>query len=677
MSSSYHHGLRQRVLRLVAVISTVGLLLALLMFFSLGRASVESHGRQTARLLAARAADHIRTPIRRELALARKLADTPILATWARDDRNPELQKQAMEDLQRYTQHFSDGSVFFVTDKSLHYYFLDAGTPPDHDPKYTLDPGRARDTWYFNTMRHVGEYALNVNYDAVLDTTKVWINTIVRSGQRKVGLAGTGLDLGLFIEEVMDSGTPGVTVTLFDDSGRIQAHKDPSRVAVNAERAGHPERGFIASLLGTPSAWPSLQSSMASTRSRADTPLILSDPNLSPPHTVSALVLLPELSWYALVRVDTSALLNWTDFAPMAGLLIGSLLILLAALTWVLNRVVLTPLTLLTESTRQMAKGHYDPVPITSSDEFGTLAASFNEMSATVKKHTENLEHMVQERTEALEESRNTLQLQNSQILDSIEYAKAIQQTILPPEALLTAHLPDHFVIWRPRDIVGGDFYTFAETPEGWLLAVGDCTGHGVPGAFMSMAAHAALRHAMAEVSGSEPGRILKAMNRIMQSSLHREQENPAMDNGLDMGLCLYLRDSSTLRFAGARLDLFIAEKNDLRRIRGTAHSIGYRRSDPDAEFLVHDIAVGHDTVLYMLTDGITDQSGGEKGFGLGRGKLMDAVRECAHMPLQKQCLALTGRIAAHQGTHPQRDDMTMIGFCPNKTHHLNEGEKP
>ena len=670
MPPAQHHSLKQRVLRLVAVISLVGAGLTLAMFFSLGNSTMQSHARQTARLLAVDAANHIRTPIRRELALARKLADTPLLADWARDDENPKLRQQALPELHRYAQHFSGGSVFFVTAPSLHYYFLDAATPPPPAPKYTLAPDKARDVWYFNTMRHVGDYAMNVNYDAVLNTTKVWINVIVRAGDRKVGLAGTGLDLGLFIKDVVDTGTPGVSMILFDHTGKIQAHQDPLRVAINASRAGDPAYGTMSSLLGEDSAWSLLQARMTSARHAPDTPQLLSAPALSPAGTVSALVYLPELAWYGLVRVDTSALLNWTDFAPMGILLIGSLLIMLAALTWILNRVVLSPLALLTNSTRNIAAGKYEPVLISSPDEFGSLAASFNEMSATVRDHTENLENLVRERTEALEASRDTLQARNKQILDSIEYARAIQQTILPPQSQLDIHLREHFLIWRPRDIVGGDFYTFAETAGGWTLGVADCTGHGVPGAFMSMAAHAAMEHAMATVSTDNPGQIIGAMNRIMRNSLHRDAKNPALDNGLDLGLCCFCRNTGTLRFAGARMDLLVSEQGSVRRVRGTAHSIGYRRSDPDALFEVHDIPVLPDTVFYLFSDGITDQSGGKKGFGLGRKKLIQAVEECTGRPLEAQQDLLLRRLAEHQGTFSQRDDITMIGFrpCTNNT---------
>lgn len=340
---------------------------------------------------------------------------------------------------------------------------------------------------------------------------------------------------------------------------------------------------------------------------------------------------------------------------------------MLAALTWMLNRVLLSPLALLTASTRQIASGRYEPVAVTSRDEIGALGSSFNDMVATVREHTENLESLVGERTAALEASRNTLQAKNKEIMDSIEYALTIQQTILPPEELLSDALDDHFLIWRPRDLVGGDFYAFQPTDQGWLLGVIDCTGHGIPGAFMSMAAHAALQHALATVSPTDPGRVMAAMNRIIRTSLHRDDDNLAQDSGLDMALCHYFQDTGTLCFAGARMDLFIDEESRCHRVRGTGHSIGYRRSNPEAAFATHHIPAREETTFYLLTDGITDQAGGEKGFGFGRRRFQETIREYRHLPLKEQRRKLLDRIAAHQGSYPQRDDMTMIGFRVGK----------
>jgi len=662
MSASPGLSLKQRVRQLVTTISLIGGTLTLLLFYLIGNATMEKHGRQTATMLADKTAEHIRTPIRRELALARKLSDSPLLKKWALQDRDPDLIHQALEELQSYARHFRDGSVFFIAAPSRRYYYFDDATPPTADPKYTLDPNSLQDIWYFNTMRRVGRDALNVNYDAVLNTTKVWINVIVHNNGHKVGLAGTGLDLGFFLNEVVDTGTPGVSAILFDREGKIQAHQNPDRVAINAKRAGNPIRGTMPDLLED-GVWTTMQESMDQGRLAPGEPILLAGPRFSPAKPISALVYLPELDWYALVRVDTGALLNWTDFAPLAVLLIGSVLIMLAALTWMMNRVVLSPLALLTASTRQIASGRYEPVAVTSHDEIGALGTSFNDMVATVRGHTENLESLIQERTAALEASRNALQARNSEIMDSIEYALTIQQTILPPEELLSDALEDHFLIWRPRDLVGGDFYAFQTTDQGWLLGVIDCTGHGIPGAFMSMAAHAALQHALATVSPTDPGRVMAAMNRIIRTSLHRDGNNLAQDSGLDMALCHYFRDTGTLCFAGARMDLFIDEEGRSRRIRGTGHSIGYRRSNPDAAFANHHIPAREETTFYLLTDGITDQAGGEKGFGFGRRRLLETIREYGDLPLLEQRQKLLDRIAAHQGSHPQRDDITMIGF--------------
>ena len=136
---------------------------------------------------------------------------------------------------------------------------------------------------------------------------------------------------------------------------------------------------------------------------------------------------------------------------------------------------VLGPLARLTASSQEIAAGNYGiTLEVSACDELGRLTESFNHMAATIRDHTANLEGLVAERTRELTQS-------NRKLLDSLEYAHLIQESLLPKAAELARHLPDHFVLFRPRDIVGGDFYAFLPDDRGFLLAVGDCTGHGCP----------------------------------------------------------------------------------------------------------------------------------------------------------------------------------------------------
>ena len=158
----------------------------------------------------------------------------------------------------------------------------------------------------------------------------------------------------------------------------------------------------------------------------------------------------------------------------------------------------------------QVAAGNYS-VRLTDkrNDEIGRLAVGFNRMAETIRDNTSLLEERVQQRTEELHSANLQLEQKNKQILDSIRYARMIQSAILPRYDLLSRYLAEHMVIWLPRDVVGGDFYYCRTDGQGCLLVVGDCTGHGVPGALMTMSAYAVLNHITSVQRTDDPARIV------------------------------------------------------------------------------------------------------------------------------------------------------------------------
>lgn len=222
-------------------------------------------------------------------------------------------------------------------------------------------------------------------------------------------------------------------------------------------------------------------------------------------------------------------------------------------------------------------------------------------------------------------------------------------------------------MLFRPRDIVGGDFYTFVPDPRGFVIAVADCTGHGVPGAFMTMSASAILEQLLAKLGPEDPAAILGEVNRALKSVLHQNQRHQGLahlDNGLDMALVRVLPREGRLLFAGARLPLWVRQPGEaLREFRGDAHSLGYRRSDTAFAFANHAVTWAPGTSCYLLTDGILDQHGGLKGFGFGQRRLKAVLHTLRDLPLAEQGKALEWILDEYRGGNPQRDDITLLGF--------------
>ncbi|MCB1776094.1 MAG: SpoIIE family protein phosphatase [Candidatus Competibacteraceae bacterium] len=250
-------------------------------------------------------------------------------------------------------------------------------------------------------------------------------------------------------------------------------------------------------------------------------------------------------------------------------------------------------------------------------------------------------------------------------MLDSIEYAQLIQQAMLPPPEVLEQALGDYFLIWKPRDLVGGDFYYCRIDEQGGLLAVVDCTGHGVPGAFMTMAVNAVLNHVTSALCADDPARILQEVHGLLRATLNRDDRSEAFENGLDAGICYRSWSKPGLCFAGARFDLFYQDAGEtpLVVVAGDSHSLGYRRSDSDWTFRNHWIEAPAGRIFYLTSDGLLDQAGGPKGYGFGKRRFQAALQKQRDESLTVQREILEQTLADWQGDRPQRDDITVLGF--------------
>ncbi|SMH59424.1 SpoIIE family protein phosphatase [Azospirillum agricola] len=350
---------------------------------------------------------------------------------------------------------------------------------------------------------------------------------------------------------------------------------------------------------------------------------------------------------------------------PVVGLLLLSLLGAVAVLGITLNRIVLGPLRRLTQLSRAMARGDYGARMATDrADEIGLLADSFNRMAETVQDHTRTLESRVEERTEALAAT-------NRAIMDSINYAHLIQSSILPNADTLAAALTEHFVLWRPRDVVSGDFYLCRAVADGFVVAVADCTGHGVPGAFMTMTASAMLDNALDQMGGRDPAAVLSVVDRKVRAALHQDGLARSLaeqfDNGLDLALCHVDPARRRLTFAGARIPLLIVTAEGVGELRGDRHSLGYRREAgaPEVRFTNHGMALLPGQTFCLGTDGLTDQDGGERGRSFGRKRLREALERMGGQPLDQLRAELEHSLDRHQAGRSQRDDITLFGFRP------------
>lgn len=265
--------------------------------------------------------------------------------------------------------------------------------------------------------------------------------------------------------------------------------------------------------------------------------------------------------------------------------------------------------------------------------------------------------------TRRLRQANIELEEANRHIMSSIEYAQGIQRAFLPDSECLDSYLKDYFIIWDPKDIIGGDIYWFHGTEQRFFMAIMDCTGHGVPGAIMTMIAGTSLDRVVKDFQLTTPADVLQKLNRMVKGALARRQTSRLADDGLDLGLCRFDRETHELVFSGARIAVYVVRENSVQEIRGDRCSIGYRSSDPDFVFSEHRLLLLPDDKIYLTTDGYLDQPGGEKRFSFGRSRFMEFLAAHNTLPFEEQKRLLQETFSEYRKEEPQVDDVTVIGF--------------
>jgi len=249
-------------------------------------------------------------------------------------------------------------------------------------------------------------------------------------------------------------------------------------------------------------------------------------------------------------------------------------------------------------------------------------------------------------------------------ITSSIQYASRIQRSLLPPLTNFEKTFSDYFIIWEPRDSVGGDIYFHKPWGLGKLVALVDCTGHGVPGAFMSFMANGALDQAILETPPGDSAILLQRCHQLVQTSLGQRKKKGESDDGMEIGLCYIAPRNKKMVFAGARFSLFMVENGQVCEIKGDKkNGLGYRGTPYNAVFTNHDVKIDARCTYYMTSDGLIDQIGGPKRRSFGKKRLKNQLLEMESIPWNQRGESLLQALAQYQGAERRRDDVSVIGF--------------
>ncbi|HND72678.1 MAG TPA: SpoIIE family protein phosphatase, partial [Bacteroidia bacterium] len=271
------------------------------------------------------------------------------------------------------------------------------------------------------------------------------------------------------------------------------------------------------------------------------------------------------------------------------------------------------------------------------------------------------LEFEVKERTREVLDQKNVIEIKNREVTESLHYAKRIQAAILPDIKKINQSLQDLFILYLPKDIVSGDFYSFAQRDEKIIVAAADCTGHGVAGAFMSMIGTALLNQIVNEKGITEPSEILTQLNDGIVTSL--KQRESEMNEGMDIALCTINNKSKTLQYSGANRPLWIIRNNEFQYYKPNKIPIGGQQYNKTDGFMQHNITLEQGDSIYLFSDGYVDQFGGDLGKKFMTKKFRELLLSIQHLSMNEQKEYLLNTLIKWQGKHDQVDDILVIGI--------------
>lgn len=342
----------------------------------------------------------------REVSLAETLAGSQAIRDWAQDESNPERRERGIAELEHYRRYFADGSYFFVVAGSGNYYFNNSANGyAGNQYRYTLASENPDDAWYYSTLALGEGCHLNVNNDANLRVTKVWMNCVIREGRQVLGVLGTGIDLTAFIQEVVNVPQRGVTSMFVDRQGMIQAHRDETLVSLaNFEDGIDSKRSVFSLVEGTrdDDTLRRLMGDVTGTELLADSAFV----TVNGKQTLVGIGYLDKLGWYNVTFMDIDTIIDRRLFLPIGLLLAAMMGVVAVVLVLVFKRQVLDRLSALEVVVDKARAGDYGPALSMSAvrqDEIGRLSTALTQMAGRVDDHTRLLESRVRERTHELE----------------------------------------------------------------------------------------------------------------------------------------------------------------------------------------------------------------------------------------------------------------------------------
>jgi serine phosphatase RsbU (regulator of sigma subunit) len=358
-----------------------------------------------------------------------------------------------------------------------------------------------------------------------------------------------------------------------------------------------------------------------------------------------------------------------------------TLLTLIVLTIIILSKQIAKPINQLDQTLKRFVasdyKEHANVHLISRKDEIGSLIRNFSQIEKDVVHRFKSFKTISQERQTRLQEQNEKIKIQkfllneqkkklessNKDHTDSLYYAQKLQKALLPSQKKLEKILGSYGTIFKPKDIVSGDFYWVEENDDFTYFAVGDCTGHGIPGAFLSILCTNFLNSAIHDKGITSPNRILNHVSGKVAKALQQKGFHSEIKDGMDIALCVYDKKKRLFYYSGAQRPLVLLRNNELIEFKADKFPIGWVTDQFHQPFTLHEIHLEKHDKIFLFTDGYVDQFGGEKNKKLKYKKLKELILESCHLSIKEQMVFLNQFMINWQGfNNEQIDDICVMG---------------
>lgn len=526
---------------------------------------------------------------------------------WLKDrETDTVLGETVLNELNDIANKYDYNNTFIASVPTNNYYYREKKNHEQVNEKNAvLSNSNIADKWFYDFINLRKPISLNISFDRNMNDTFLFVNTLMGSAEEPLGVAGIGLSLNELSAEFKQYKVGKLSsLCLIDDSGIIQ-------LSDNSENRGNNLANYVPEeVLGK------INNQILN---KSDEYFVSEYNNTEGKIIDYSFHKLNSCDWilyYEIPRSESITSINTLKINTFITVIL--VLLFFVGIFYIVSRKIANPY----------------------------------KQTLLINKE---LEKKISERTEELQEI-------NHKVMDSINYAKRMQEAILPSEDEMRSAFTDYSIIWKPRDVVGGDFYWLRKLDDTIVIVIGDCTGHGVPGALMTMTVNAILDNLVTNTNKNNPEIILTELDHILKKVLHKDANTQEIDDGLDIGICC-IKNKSVILYAGAKIDLYVKNKNNLTTYKSYKRSVGYKSTCLDGCLKKTEFSIDQNDIFILTTDGFLHQNGGYKDYPFGNQHFYDMILESNDLSMEAIKNSFERTLQQYMKTEPQLDDIVLLIF--------------